>query len=507
MTGAKISLQTRVVLFCFLGFTAKMTLGSERGFQSTKEAKNPQEANETKEVVVPREVIIDRVMMVGDSSISEYGLAENLGITVGRLISADQSADELLEAERRLTASGKYNDGLSLRMTRGNAYPHQVVTITVTLGSPWYYGFGGEYLQNPRPEYAREDASSHSETNGRTNVYFGSRNWANSGLTFDVEFLNYLWQKQYKVENSAGPNDFHMVLNFNSLAATLVHPNIIGTNVFAGARLGVSHYTFMYHGSYAWAYESAGKKYRFESGYDSRISSIRPSNEFMTGYRLGKLIISGSAGRGFDRDYIRKNNSNVRQTENGVEVPATSFSDFSDEPSRYQVNRDFQVRLGWSDKTGLSLLEPGIVASTVWRRTGDDIVLEKPQVMAGLAYTRVFGYKALTTLGSGQWEYRESSRNQSSVRRKIQLGLRGDYVSESKAVIFVEGYRIGGKRSELEQPGDEGLKLDTRINIGLRYASNSMLYALSAGYGPSVLEENLVTESNLSTVYSRAGVQ
>ena len=495
MSGLGISLKMRAGVFCLLGCCAKMSFGSERDFQSAKD------------VVAAREVIIDRVEMVGDSSISEYGLAENLGITVGRLISADQSADELLEAERRLVASGKYSDGLTLRMTRGSTYPHQVVTITVTLGSPWYYGFGGDYVQNPKPEYANQDASSQSETKGRTNVYFGSRNWANSGLTFDVEFLNYLWQEQYKDENPAGPNDFQLVLNFNSLAATLVHPNILGTNVFAGTRLAVTHHTFMYHGSYAWAYESEGKKYRWESEYDSRVSTIRPLNEFMTGYRLGKLIISGSAGRGFERDYIRKDNSNTRQTENGVEVPATLFSNDIESGDRYRVNRDFQVRLGWSDKTGLSLLEPGFVASTAWQRTGDDIVLEKPRVMAGLAYTEVFGNNALTTLGSAQWEYRESGKYQSSVRRKIQLGLRGDYVSESKAVIFVEGYRIGGQRSELEQPGDEGLKLDTRINIGLRYASSSMLYALTAGYGPSVLEENLITDSNLSSVYSRAGVQ
>lgn len=453
-----------------------------------------------------RQVIIDRIEVEGDPSETGASLAETLGVTVGRFITAEQAREELSEAERRLRASGKYKDGFSIQSVRGSSYPHQVLRIRVELRDPWYYGIEGAVVRDPTSPGTTP--GKREQDSYQLNAYFGSRNWLGAGLALDVETMNIAVNIRDRTDEPNVKADLNMHYLYQSIVPTILNRSFLGSNFFVGLQSGAANLKYRYSQQYNLSTKDNDQTGRFEVDSEYEANSFYFFGAGLAGYRQSKFTISGTASRTFSRNYRIRSKSETRIFIDDIQQLPTRSNFRPEDPDSYESHRQIGVRVGWSDMTGLSLIEPGVVVWASWLRNGDDLKLYQPEVITYAAYTWVMDRSGVTLGAAEKWEFREKSEYATKVVRTVQLGLRGDYIGPGEAVFFGEAFRIGSKRSELySDEKDDGYKLNTRLNFGVRYASSSMLYSLSAGYGPGNIDAEVFNISSPYSAYERLGVQ
>lgn len=441
-------------------------------------------------VHVTQQVIIDSVHLVGDNAVDGNALAKSLGITIGELISAEQSAAELVEAERRLRAVGRYREDLSFRLTRGKEFPHQILVIEVTVADPWYVGGSLKYWRDPgfvrRPEIYSADSYTAS-------LFTGSRNWKDSGFSFDTEFLYDLTKSRETGSNSGSyGTSMHRrddSIEKSSLSLTLAHNSLVGSGVFGAVMPRITNFNYNFSAS-SESFEASGKK-RYEYDYEFKYKLFYVGADFYLGYRMSKFSILGGASRHFMRFYSSKNSSRWKDYSTG-QTSSLVFDEWASSGS-YTPQRSFVGQMAWSDKPGLTILEPGLMSTLGWTRSGGDDELEKPVVTSDLSYTWIVFENGITVNAAGEWQFLEKSPYNSAIDRSFELGLRLDHVNQNKSVIYLEAFRgvmLDRLGSSIVRSSDEyraEVRHLSRVGLGFEYASPEFVYQISAIYGEKAL--------------------
>lgn len=452
-------------------------------------------------------IIIDRVDIIGDAKIDAGELARNLEIPIGRSIPADDASELLSEAEHRLKASGKYKDDVSLKLVKSDQAPHFILIAQLREIESWYFGADAHYVNGPSELVFDAEPGTHSTTDAE--VYFGNRDFNGQGLALDLEFManssQYLYNSTYNFGKFKGKSEFYI----GGLTATAIQKGLLGEHVYLGALVRSFHLKSWWSSSSNFNYPYDGKIYTTLGSTDSTEQTVYSSLEPLFGIGFGKLQLGGKLSRSLSRVVSSRKNADTQSTVDGVPQKNSSTSTFiSETDGRYSFDNNAEFTIAWSDKSRLTVIEPGLDIHATWSRAYRSHEVDAPQVLAHAEYTHLFSEQFAGTLLSDEiWEYRTSSSSQTRLKRVLDLGTRIDFVTNMKMVLFCELYRIGTKRNEAHSGSHAGaIAADNRINAGFKYASPSMIYSLSFGYGSPLAGEQFFGGS-IDSVYKRLGVR
>lgn len=447
-------------------------------------------------------MIIDRIELTGDAKISAGELAKSLEIPIGTQISNGAVSDLLNDIERRLKASGKYRDNLSIKLVKGRQYPHFILKIDLSELNDWYIGADGHFLQSPRyPSFERSPVQT-----GDLDLYVGNRDYNSDGLALDLDFFSSLTELRIK-ENFY---DGKFAFSLNGLTGSIIQRR---QHFYFGAISRLFHVSnwnsFVSDSSYT--YEN--KTYRVVASSAATVKSFSTSLEPIAGVRFGKFQLGGKFSRSSSRKWRSRENGDYAQYINGIPDPTFQYwsSDSADEDDKYTFNNNAEITVIWSDKSKLTFIEPGLDLRATWSRTyyTGNSGTDAPNFLAHIEYSFLFADRiSASAIADGNWEFSKYSSNyQTSVKRRFDIGTRLDYVSLKELVLFGGFYRIGGKRNELSPTSPEsGYELENRFDAGVKYASSDMIYSLSLTYGPPLAGENYFANST-DSVYKRLGVK
>lgn len=448
-------------------------------------------------------ILIDRIEITGDAKISAIDLAKNLEIPVGVRMSPSEASDLLSEGDRRLRASGKYKDDLTLKLEKGAHYPHFILKAFLNEVDDWYTGFDGHYLRGPSDFFNSLDAKS-LQNSGDVEAYIGTRDYQGTGLAFDLELMG----GYSKTRSDYEQGKYQYELSFNSLTASVIGNHFLNGHLYTGvvSRVFGIQSWFLSEGDHTT--KSDGKTYRYISSDSTKSQSFYATLEPILGVRISKLQLGGKAGRSLSRTIKERSNHDRSLYIDGVPAPSMIGYSSQYDDDHYTFNNAVEFTFAWSDKSRLTVIEPGLDLHATWSRSYGNDYTDAPRWVAHAEYSYLLAKQfAATLISDGEWEIRNDSTYQAKVRRIIDLGTRLDFVTESKIIFFGEFYRVGGKRSELSYNATEsGYTLKNRINAGIKYASPDMIYSLTAGYGAPLAGDNFIGPS-MDSVYKRLGVR
>ena len=454
----------------------------------------------------PSIAIIDRIQIVGNAKISGEELAKSLDIPLNKEVFGPEMSEILMESERRLKASGKYKNDLTIKLIRSKKFPHFTIEAQLQEVDRWYFGADGSYTSGPAFLGQSEDRAFKYQRQSLTGqFYYGSRDYDDHGLAVDFEWT----ANTYGILGGGDSQEYTSNYKYrnlqNGLTASLIQKRFLHDYIYAGIVSRAIH-------SRAWnssesSYSTDNNKKISRSLYYSEVNNIAGTIEPVFGIRINKVLLGGKVSRTLTRHLKYRDDSSETSYIDGIEQPSTTQNDQFNTPD---ISFDNKAELSfiWSDKSQLTVIEPGLDLHATWSRYYTDSVVAPPTWFAHAEYTiLVSDQLASTILLDGEWRYRQPDEWQTKLERIIDLGLRFDYVTRQQIVTFAEFYRVGGKRNELRgSHNNDHLILDNRINVGLKYASPSLIYSLSFCYGSPIAGEYF-SGSGTDSVYKRLGLR
>lgn len=459
----------------------------------------------------PSIAIIDRIQIVGNAKISGDELAKSLDIPLNREVFGPEMSEILMESERRLKASGKYKNDLTIKLVRSKKFPHFTIEAELQEVDRWYFGADGTYVTGPAfLAEAEESAFQYKRQSLGTQIYYGTRDYNDRGLALDFEWMTISSRLTGVNSTDSAPFNYNFKYNYllSGLTASAIQKQFLTDYTYAGVitRTLGSRTWRKSEGRYEYSYDNMKYTTVFSesAGSDAIYATVEP----VLGIRINKFLMGGKFSRSLSRTL--KSNQNLFETSyiNGVEQPSKPRDeDYNNQNNSFDNTAEFSFM--WSDKSQLTVIEPGLDLHAAWsRRYIEDGKADPPKWLAHGEYTLLLSDQlASSILADGEWEYRQANEWQTSLKRIIDVGLRIDYVTVQQMIIFGEFYKVGGKRNEIRTPYDSNhFMLENRINAGLKYASPSLIYSLSLCYGSPFAGEYFFGNSS-DSVYKRLGVR
>lgn len=456
----------------------------------------------------PNISFIDRIQVTGTAKISGEELAKSLDIPVGEPVSGTEMSEILVESERRLKASGKYKNDLTIKLVRSKKFPHFIVEVELDEVDRWYFGADGSYAHGPAFLGDNEYTSfQYMRQSLGAQLYYGTRDYNDHGLALDLEWLTNASRLSAKSNSDQFKLNQTYQFSFSGLTASAIQKRFLTDYTYAGviSRAIVSKSWNSSEGSYESTYDNV--RTRVVSSYSTEDQSINGTVEPVLGVRVHKLLLGGKFSRSISRPLKTRQNISEITYKNDVEQPQrTQAGDRNDSNNSFNNTAEFSFM--WSDKSQLTVIEPGLDLHATWSRNYYSYQTDPPKWLAHAEYTFLLSDQlASTLLSDGEWEYRQPSPWSSKLKRIIDIGLRFDYVTYQEMIFFGEFYRIGGKRNEVKSSYEnDHLILDNRISAGVKYASPSLIYSFCFSYGAPLAGEYFIG-SSIDSVYKRLGVR
>lgn len=426
-------------------------------------------------------VILDRIEIAGRTTMTPSQLEQYLGLQLGEEIELTVAAERLSETANLLNATGRFERDVQLRLERGLSFPHYIVKAQMDDARSTYLGLIGSYAYCTTCSgfgsgYAAVGESKFHDR--RAGVYWGDRALSGKQWALDIDLTLYDMRGTISEREASSGYDHQATLQIVDSRLTLLNRDIFGGRGYTGASIELLSMDIEYEYRYFFAYQDD----RYDGLYIDDTRSWALSGESFAGLKFGKAALGGGVARAVSRVFRARHSH--EQSKNGQ--PDREFS-----YGRYVGDLEFtttgRISIGYSDKTRLSLVEPGIDASISWTRTYLDTYTSDPDVTAVAEYSFLSTKNAaITLLSSGKWAYDDSyDYHRYSVARTIELGGRWDYVYQGQYVIYAEFTRFGGKKLELsgDEVDGESLVLRSHAEFGVKKASTGMTYNLSFIYG------------------------
>lgn len=435
------------------------------------------------------QVIIDRVEVKGTAHIATDRLISDLEIPIGVGLTLTEAGEVLMEADRRLHASGRFLSSATVKLVRGNTYPHFYLVIQVEENDASYWGFEAKDLYETESFYS-EDYSAYFRNSSILNLYVGMRNWDNAGWALDLESTNaYSSQRATISENGKfrerGKESSRDLLS--ALTATALRGDLLFGHGYFGFQGKLMNYSSARRYSSYSDYMEEGHQYHNEVDFELNTSAFESAGDILSGIRIGKVQIGADYKRQFTRSYASNFNIDYRRSVDGVPV-ATNVQFIQNSEGRFSSALDLSA--SWSDKTQISLIEPGFVGRATWSRQYIDNRTYSPTFYALMQQTWMLSDRLASTLMAGErWAFQEDYRP-SSVERRAQLGNRLEYMTDSGAVVMGDYQCIGIFGSDYSDTRDHKWLLRNRFGVGVKYASPTFIYSLSANYGAEMIEDD-----------------
>lgn len=471
-------------------------------FASNPSLAQERDATPTHQHGTSASMLIDRIEIIGDAKISPEDLAKNLEIPVGVPMSSSEASDLLSEGERRLRASGKYKDNLTLKLEKGDHYPHFILKVYLNEIEDWYIGFDGHAVRGPA-ELSNNQFALDLRNAIDAEAYIGTRDYRGTGFALDLELMS----SYTKTTFDFGQGSYHYDFAFNGLTASVIGNQFFNGHLYTG-------FLSRAFGTQSWissssdsSYKIGEKTYRYISEESSTSQGFYATLEPILGIRISKLQIGGKVGRGISRTLKERSNRESSVYIDGVQSPNPSYYSLTDD-DHYTFDNSAELSIAWSDKSRLTVIEPGLDLHATWTRSYGNDYTDAPKWIAHAEYSYLLAKQfAATLLSDGEWNFRNSNDYQTKLKRIADIGTRLDFITEKKIILFGEFYRVGGKSNELVYNSSEsGYVLKNRFNAGLKYASPGMIYSLTAGYGAPLAGDNFIG-SSMDSVYKRLGVR
>jgi hypothetical protein len=448
-------------------------------------------------------VVIDRLIFLGDDRINSNQLIHDLDVPIGTRLSPMSAAELVSDIDRKLRASGRFKEDLSVRLVKGNSYPLFNIEIKSSLRDEFYTGFT---LSLGIDENIKEGNFSKI---GSANAFFGSRGILTSDWTVDIESKNF--HLDSKILESATTGEIASQVQGNGIFLSLGNTSIFGGNAYLGFMTKLTHINALTAYNQTLNISTTSSKNQYNYRQDSHSKMILGSIETFCGMRFFDFTLGTSFSRSAARNYwTRTNDQNYSIGNDGKIVSQLELTP----PSipNYNFRNDLELMLKWSLKPKIAEIESGGEYLMSWKRTYESDSSTYPELNGAAEYTVILPQDYALSPGlKYKWSTTdllsfENLTNYKKHTRYLELNFRIEK-------FFHQGdiYHFGLARSSLldNYPTPfEQYKPDakTMVSLGYKFTSSSFIYDLSATIGSSHLSEGSFENIN-ETTYKRLGVK
>lgn len=406
-------------------------------------------------------VILDGVQVQGDSGYTSEDIVELFDIKLGVPITLIEASAIIQNISQKLRATGQF-DVRQVSLGKSLVFPHYMITVEVLRRDSSYVGadfylYKTDWFGRPGYDPNSDDHEDGYVTTG--SIFWGTRHLAKSNLALDVDGKIFSSQHHYSGRGVSELSEFSFKSKSNrsggALGFTLINPS-------HQERLG-------YVGAFGHVQAVRSKFHYDQSIEDQKWTSLSSRARQASG---GFLI--GKRWKYFQAD-ARLTRSVYNSSVNVESSDSWQLINFIEDPVYFRSS--FELMLGFSQKSGLLLVEPGARTSLKF-----DCALEcfYPMLAFGGEYTLFLTDQlAVTPL------YAEDRGFQEWPSKSEELGGRFDVILSPSSVWYLEFTRIRStiKSVDLRQ-------MRNHLEVGTKYARPDFQLSLSFIVGsPRLFDE------------------
>ena len=428
-------------------------------------------------IVLYSRVMIDGVDVRGDAGYSSSDIIRLFDIPVGREIDLDEATNLIAGMRNKLAATGQFEEP-SAHLTKSLSYPHYMIVLELKKRRASYLGGNVSLAQKSDQRNGGRGSGLFHAQNAESHAFWGTREFEKSGLALDVEVMGQYRGMRGDIERSSETVRTQLddrALGFN---ATILDSTLAGGDG--------------YWGMFLYANKSQSKGY---TEYNELRNPERSEVDFLYGSllfgrRWGRIKTMGALSRYFSH-YSSKGYATIRYNNKlTVQSEEYSFRDTS-------FGTDLQLAAGYTEKSGLLLVEPGsqIYLNCYRDFVDSSTVLSRAHWQVTGEYTLMgLGALAVTPVVAADWQDQSEefegalADNNGPLQRQLELGARLEWLLGSNGVLYAEMTRHGGRAKDLEyssppDSSDRAWSLINHFEVGTKYASPDLMLRLSFIYG------------------------
>jgi hypothetical protein len=391
-------------------------------------------------------LVVDRIVFEGDHDVREELLTSALDVPVGTPLPR-MDLDQRLERGRARLEALAYFKSVDLSLAKGDKRGHVTLTVRLVARSSAYAG--ATILRNRDVEH--EANGDFKNDSLKTRLFVGTRNLGGTGLRGEVS----IWQNTNEASFGGG-NDNTYETRDRVLQLSLYEPSIADSPWFGGMSLGY-----------------IDQKAR--SDFTGTETSSGSTSEGY--YRLGLV----SAGRRFG---LFSASALMVRMQDVYHTRSDSYRDHYE-----YFYSAAQLKLRYSDKSGLVTVEPGTIVSLAgsrpvapaWDRPNYEGRFEHTFLMKGVHALTPAVRATLGWIESSSFDSSGGVTSQSvSVDRNLDTALTYQYVLAERYVLGI-GYGASMAIDQDRSFGEDRVR--RRTSATATYQGEGLIFELAFVYG------------------------